>query len=152
MNPLKKKPQLKARIKVVGRDSDELVDFVKKLGMESILSDSSADVVVATEEGVIPENCGRLAYPYHKICDRAALRGKVTLSYAIEDNSADVVAKNIRDRDGFITFELLSADGIGRVYIDGDMEKTPKLALAIACGLMLAGVSAGDAIEMVSIG
>lgn len=150
MTSIKQIPQLKTKIQVVGKYKSEFVDFVKSLGLESILSDCEAGVTVVTEAGMLPEKYSRLAYPYCKDCKTDFFKGKKVLTYAVEDNGADVVAKNVTDREGFVTFELLSSDGIGRVYAEGDIEKIPIMALALACGLMLAGVPAKDAIAMIS--
>lgn len=150
MTSIKQIPQLKSKIQVVGKYKSEFINFVKRLGLESILSDCDAEVTVVTESGILPEKYGKLVYPYCKECDTAVFSGKEVLTYAVEDNGADVVAKNVTDRDGFVTFELLSSDGIGRVYVEGEIERMPIMALALACGLMLAGMPAKDAIAMIS--
>lgn len=151
MTPNKNLPQLKGKIAVAGSGSENMKLYVKSLDMEYILSDGKADVLIVTQEGFIPKNSfDTVVYPYYKGFDKTALNVKKLVTYAVENNSADVVAKNIRDRDGFKTFELLAPDGIGRVYVSADIDDAPKLALALACGLMASGVQTMDAINAVS--
>ena len=72
------------------------------------------------------------------------------MTYAVDENGADVVGKNVRFKSDFTAFELLSGSGIGRVYIDGTKKNYPKYALALACGIMLSGIDFKTAVDIVS--
>lgn len=150
MMHLENMPQLSAKITVLGNGRDEFVKFVTDIGMKGILSADTAEVAVVMEEGLAVTGYGKVVYPYCEGYENSVIGAERMLTYAVENNNADVVAKNIREREGFATFELLAEDGIGRVYVDGDIEKVPKQALALACGLMLSGVPTREAISSVS--
>lgn len=144
-------PQLKGKVTVVGKNSRDMILYINSLGLSEILSEEAADVVIVTEEGFIPDSIGKkVVYPYYRGFNKSSVKADKILTCAVENNSADVVAKNVRERDGFTTFELLAPDGIGRVYVSSENKELPKYALALACGLILAGTSTMDAIAMIS--
>lgn len=151
MLPSKDLPQLYGKLTVQGKDSQRLVSFIRSLGKSNILSVDTARVIICTEKCEI-SNCDdyAVAFPYYKGFDKTTINCKQILTYAIDDNGADVVAKNIRKRDSFVTFELLAPNGIGRVCVGDTDEDTPRYALALACGLILAGLSLTDTIAFIS--
>lgn len=144
-------PQLKGKVKIVGKNSSDMISYIESLGISEILSNEAADVIIVAEEGFVPNIGGKkMVCPYYEKLDKSQIKAEKILTCAVENNSADVVAKNIRKRDDFTTFELLAPDGIGRVYVGSENKNLPKYALSLACGLMLAGAPTTDAIAMVS--
>ncbi len=137
----------------LGKGSRELTDLAKKLGLGELFEKKTADVVVITDEASLEKyasDCAgkSAAVPYEETTSGSLKPAKKILTYAVEDNRADVIAKNVRNKDEFISFELLAPMGIGRVYTAANDK--PRLILALACGLMLAGASVRDAIALVS--
>ena len=97
MLPSKDLPQLYGKLTVQGKDSQKLISFIRSLGKSSILSDDTAKVVICTEKCGV-SNCDdyAVAIPYYKGFDKTKTNCEQILTYAIDDNGADVVAKNIR--------------------------------------------------------
>ncbi len=142
-------PQLRGNIAVLGSSAEELCDFIQKRGLEYIIG-SSASVAVVAGGNPQPKSFDAAAVPYDRNFGKALSGIKKCMTYAVDDNGADVVAKNVRISAGFVSFELLSPDGIGRIYIKGNNKAVAKQALALACGLMLAGLPAEKVIALVS--
>lgn len=66
-------------------------------------------------------------------------QGKV-VEYSQEDDSADLVAKNITDTDSFTSFELLGTGIIGRIKLLKGAGLTVPAALALSGALLCAGI------------
>lgn len=138
------------KICVVGGESRNFVSFVKKLGMSDILSDV-ADVVVLTD-GKCLDNMRwkKAAFPYFRGFEKTGIICGEVLTYAVEENEADVVVKNVRFTDDFTAFELLAKDGIGRIYLNDTGREAPRYAIALACGLILLGMPFRDVLKTLS--
>ena len=64
--------------------------------------------------------------------------GRVT--YSADDNSADIVAINVQKHTDYISFELMSADHMGRVFIDNSKNISAADVLVVAAVMYAAGV------------
>lgn len=142
-------PQLTGTIKIVGKCSRDMTAYIESLGLGGILGGDS--VVIAVDEEFSSDLSGeKLVCPFGRKFDRGKFNFQQILTYAVEDNGADLIAKNIRERDDFTSFELLAPNGIGRVYVDSSNQRLPYFALALAGGLIFCGISVDTAILAVS--
>lgn len=143
--------QLSRSVTVLGDESKKFVLFVKALGLEYILTDSLMQTAVVTDSSAGTDFSGmKVSYPYVDGLNKKSIKCDEILTYAVENNGADVVAKNVRIYNDSTSFELLTSDGIGRVYVDSTERNVPKYTLALACALLLSGLKTSDAIELVS--
>ena len=138
------------KICVAGSESRSFVSFAENLGMKNVLSER-ADVVVVTDRKFVPDLSNKkVAFPYFEGFKKSEIECKRIMTYAVEKNEADVVGKNVRFTDDFTAFELLTEDGIGRIYLNSRERNAPRYAIALACGLMLSGIPFGDVPAMIS--
>ncbi len=144
-------PQLCGSITVRGAESKHLISFIRGLGKSCILSADTASVVIYTEKcAVLNGEHYAIAYPYYKGFNKSAINCKKILTYAVEDDNADIVAKNVTLRNGFATFELLTPSGMGRVFVKESEKDEVRFMSAFACGLMLTGMPLAEIIALVS--
>lgn len=149
MSDIEQIPQLRRSIAVLGSSAEELCGFIQNRGLEYIIGSDAGAAVIAGENPQ-PEGFDSAAVPYGRYSGKDLSGIKKCMTYALDDNGADVVAKNVRISSGFVSFELLSPDGIGRIYIKGNDKAAANQALALACGLMLVGLPAEKVIALVS--
>ena len=139
------------KFNILGTEKIEFLLFLRTIGISNeIMSEQSSFIIVT--DGVQINNCAEkfVAFPYYKGFDKSKINCKKIMTYAVDENGADIVGKNVRFKSDFTAFELLSNNGIGRVYIDGTEKNYPKYALALACGIMLAGIDFKTAVDIVS--
>ena len=74
--------------------------------------------------------------------------GRVT--YSADDNSADIVAINVQKHTDYISFELMSADHMGRVFIDNSKNISAADVLVVAAVMYAAGVPLKSVISAVN--
>ncbi|MDE7390588.1 MAG: hypothetical protein K2M82_06585 [Lachnospiraceae bacterium] len=151
MKASKYMPKIRGKFEVIGSNSQAMVEFMERLGIADALGKDNAEICIVTQATDNNDFSGRtVVYPCVKGFDKSLVNADRIFTYAVENNSADYVAKNVRDRDGFKTFELLSLNGIGRVYVNDLSEASPSFALALAAALMAVGLTMKEAIEVLS--
>ena len=139
------------KFNILGTEKDEFILFLKTIGISEEIMSEQSQFLIVTDKIQLSDCAEKLiAFPYYKGFDKSKINCKKIMTYSIDENGADVVGKNVRFKSDFTAFELLSNNGIGRVYIDGTEKNYPKYALAFACGIMLSGVDFKTAVEIVS--
>ena len=136
---------------ILWSEKNEFLLFVKTIGISDDIQYEQSQFVIVTDKTETIDFAEKfVAFPYYKGFDKSEINCKKIMTYAVDENSADVVGKNVRYKSDFTAFELLSSGGIGRVYIDGAEKNYPKYALALACGIMLSGIDFKTAVDIVS--
>lgn len=141
------------KFNIVGNERNEFISYTRTIGITDNIQSDSSDYIIITDEKLSLEvnfDGKYVVIPYNKNFDKTKINCKKLMTYAVEENGADAVAKNVRFKSDFTAFELLSDYGIGRVYIDGTEKNYPKYALAFACGIMLSGIGFRTAVDIVS--
>lgn len=141
------------KFNVLGSEKDQFNLFARTIGIkDNIISDISSFVIITDKTAEYDSDFdGKfVAFPYYNGFDKSEIKCKKIMTYAIDANGADVVGKNVRYKSDVTAFELLSIDGIGRVYINSTEKNYPKYALALACGIMLSGIDFRTAVDIVS--
>ncbi len=88
-------------------------------------------------------NC--VVFPYNR--DRkknAPENGTQVIEYSHDEDSADLVAKNIVETEEYTSFELLGTGIIGRIKLHKGSGLSVEAALAISGALLAAGISLPD--------
>lgn len=139
------------KFNILGTEKEEFLLFLKTIGIPDNIMSEQSSFLIATDRIQTQDFAEKfVAFPYYKGFDKSKINCKKIMTYAIDENGADVVGKNVRYKSDFTAFELLSDSGIGRVYIDGTEKNYPKYALAFACGIMLSGIDLKTAVDIVS--
>ena len=139
------------KFNILGSHKEEFLSFAETIGIPNDIQYEQSRFVIVTDKTKTINFAEKLvAFPYYKGFDKSEINCKKIMTYAVDENSADVVGKNVRYKSDFTAFELLTGSGIGRVYIDGTEKNYPKYALALACGIMLSGIDFKTAVDIVS--
>ena len=72
------------------------------------------------------------------------------VTYSAKDNSADIVAINVQKHTGYISFELMSAEHMGRVFIDDSKHIEVDSVLMAAAVMYAAGVPLKNVISAIN--
>lgn len=72
------------------------------------------------------------------------------VTYSADDNSADIVAVNLQKHTGYISFELMSSEHMGRVFIDNSKNISVSDVLVVASVMYAAGVPLKNIISAVN--
>lgn len=72
------------------------------------------------------------------------------VTYSAKDNSADIVAINVQKHTGYVSFELMSAEHMGRVFIDNSKNINADSVLAAAAVMYASGVPLKDVISVIN--
>ena len=89
--------------------------------------------------------CYRIAVvPY---CNMNAEKSHRIYTYSDKYDDADMVAKNIRETDSEIMFELLTMDFIGRVRADSSLSVGTLELLSVLGGLICAGIDKNAVVQ-----
>lgn len=72
------------------------------------------------------------------------------VTYSAKDNSADIVAINVQKHTGYISFELMSAEHMGRVFIDNSKHIDVDSVLMAASVMYAAGIPLKNIISVIN--
>lgn len=72
------------------------------------------------------------------------------VTYSSRDNSADIVALNVQEHTGYISFELMSAEHMGRVFIDNSKRMEVESVLLAAAVMYAMGESLKNIISAIN--
>lgn len=72
------------------------------------------------------------------------------VTYSAKDNSADIVAINVQKHTGYVSFELMSAEHMGRVFIDNSKNIDVDSVLMAASVMYAAGVPLKNVISVIN--
>lgn len=72
------------------------------------------------------------------------------VTYSAEDNSADIVAINVQKHTGYVSFELMSAEHMGRVFIDNSKHIEVESVLMAAAVMYAAGNPLKNVISVIN--
>ena len=88
------------------------------------------------------QNIKEIVAPYSEACvyKKMAPEDCTVLQYAVEENMADIVAKNVIRTDDYTSFELLAVGRIGRLKFNEEKDTTVQNMLAAAGVMLAAGI------------
>lgn len=78
------------------------------------------------------------------------IKGKNILSYSVNSNEADLIAKNINPQEDKIVFELLGTGIIGRVKLSRSSGFSVELVLAVSSALVAMGVPLAAVLNVIN--
>lgn len=94
------------------------------------------EILSDSEKGAEPDD--RLIVRPAELRGAGGESGGVT--YSSKDNSADIVAINLQKHSGYVSFELMSAEHMGRVFIDNSKKVGAETVLMAAAVLYAMGL------------
>lgn len=72
------------------------------------------------------------------------------VTYSAKDNSADIVAINLQKHTGYASFELMSAEHMGRVFIDNSKAIDAETVLMAAAVMYAMGIPLKNVISVIN--
>lgn len=90
-----------------------------------------------------------IVLPY-SMCEKFSVKERNMLFYSMNNNEADLIAKNINPQDNRTVFELLGTGVIGRVKLSKSSGLSVELVLAVSSALVAMGVPLAAVLDVIN--
>lgn len=120
-------------------------DISEEFNLEIILVLCDADEV----DMELVKKFKKIVLPY-SMCEKFSVKERNMLFYSMNNNEADLIAKNINPQDNRTVFELLGTGVIGRVKLSKSSGFSVELVLAVSSALVAIGVPLAAVLDVIN--
>lgn len=120
-------------------------DIFEEFNLETILMLCDVDKVDID----LIKRFKNIVFPY-LIKEDFNIEGKNMLSYSMNSNEADLIAKNVNPQEDKTVFELLGTGIIGRVKLSRSSGVSVELVLAVSSALVAVGVPLASVLNVIN--
>lgn len=130
-----------------GNVNREQAEKLLELCTVKLMPDHPPFEIFAAEDG--SDIAGRLVVCPVEFKSKAAAAQRC-VTYSAKDNSADIVAINLQRHTGYVSFELMSAEHMGRVFIDNSKGIDAEAVLMAAAVMYAMGAPLKNVISVIN--